>query len=131
LAKSIGLALVLIVLFGIGLHHLLVWLTGAGEGYAEGLFGPIAHAPLLILAKLIAVAAALGIIVGSVFLMPAVTALGASFFADEIAAVVGRSHSPQEPPGAPLPATRALVEGVKTALLAVAVYLVAVPFLLV
>jgi uncharacterized protein involved in cysteine biosynthesis len=131
LLKSIGLALILIVLLGLGLHHGLVWLTGAGEGYAEGWLGPNSHTPLLILAKLIAVAAALGIIVGSVFLMPAVTALVASFFADEIAAVVERSHYPQEPPGTPLPATRALVEGVKTALLAVAVYLVAVPFLLV
>jgi uncharacterized protein involved in cysteine biosynthesis len=131
LLKSIGLALILIVLLGVGLHHGLVWLTGAGEGYAESWFGPSSHTPLLILAKLIAVAAALGIIVGSVFLMPAVTALVASFFSDEIAAVVERAHYPQDPLGTPLPVTRALIEGVKTALLAVAVYLVAVPFLLV
>jgi uncharacterized protein involved in cysteine biosynthesis len=131
LLKSAGLALVLIVLIGIGVYHLLIWLATAGEGWAESMLGPNAHTPLAIFAWVLSVAAGLGIIVGSIFLMPAVTALVASFFADEIAAVVERSHYPQEPPGTPLPATRALVEGVKTALLAVAVYLVAVPFLLV
>jgi len=130
LAKSIGLALILIILFGIGLHQVLTWLTGAGEGWAEGWLGPSSHTPLLILTKMLAVAAALGIIVGSIFLMPAVTALVAGLFADEIAAEVERSHYPNEPPGMAVPPTRALIEGVKTALLAVAVYLVAVPFLL-
>ena len=130
LAKSIGLALILIILFGIGLHQVLTWLTGAGEGWAEGWFGPSSHTPLLILTNMLAVAAALGIIVGSVFLMPAVTALVAGLFADEIAAEVERSHYPNEPPGMAVPPARALIEGVKTALLAVAVYLVAVPFLL-
>ena len=130
LAKSIGLALILIILFGIGLHQVLTWLTGAGEGWVEGWLGPSSHTPLLILTKMLAVAAALGIIVGSVFLMPAVTALVAGFFADEIAAEVERSRYPNEPPGMAVPPTRALIEGVKTALLAVAVYLVAVPFLL-
>jgi len=130
LAKSIGLALILIILFGIGLHQVLTWLTGAGEGWAEDWLGPSSHTPLLILTKMLAVAAALGIIVGSIFLMPAVTALVAGLFADEIAAEVERSHYPNEPPGMAVPPTRALIEGVKTALLAVAVYLVAVPFLL-
>jgi CysZ protein len=130
LAKSIGLALILIILFGIGLHQVLTWLTGAGEGWAEGWLGPSSHTPLLILTKMLAVAAALGIIVGSIFLMPAVTALVAGLFADEIAAEVERSHYPNEPPGMAVPPARALIEGVKTALLAVAVYFVAVPFLL-
>ena len=130
LAKSIGLALILIILFGIGLHQVLTWLTGAGEGWAEGWLGPSSHTPLLILTKMLAVAAALGIIVGSIFLMPAVTALVAGLFADEIAAEVERSHYPNEPAGMAVPPARALIEGVKTALLAVAVYLVAVPFLL-
>ncbi len=70
LAKSIGLALLLIVLFGIGLHRLLIFFTGAGEGWAEGVFGPNSHMPILILAKMLSVAAALGIVFGSVFLMP-------------------------------------------------------------
>jgi uncharacterized protein involved in cysteine biosynthesis len=130
LLKSIGLALILIVIIGIGLHHLLAWLAGAGEGFAENALGPNAHAPLAVLAFLLSVAAGLGIIVGSVFLMPAVTALVASFFVDDIALAVERSRYPGEPEGKPLPLLRAVIEGVKTALLAVAVYLVALPFLL-
>jgi CysZ protein len=59
-----------------------------------------------------------------------VTALVASFFVDDIALEVERGRYPGEPEGKPLPLLRAVIEGVKTALLAVAVYLVALPFLL-
>jgi CysZ protein len=130
LLKSIGLALILIVIMGIGLHHVLAWLAGTGEGWAENALGPNAHTPLAILAVVVTIAASLGIIAGSVFLMPAVTALVASFFADDIALEVERSRYPGEPEGKPLPLLRAVIEGVRTALLAVAVYLVALPFLL-
>jgi CysZ protein len=130
LLKSIGLALILIIIMGIGLHHLLAWIAGAGEGLAENALGPNAHAPLSVLAFVLTIAASLGIIIGSVFLMPAVTALVASFFVDDIALEVERSRYPGEPAGKPLPLMRAVIEGVKTALLAVAVYLVALPFLL-
>jgi CysZ protein len=130
LMKSIGLALILVVIMGIGLHNALAWLAGTGEGLVENALGPSAHAPLAILAVVVTIAAALGIIVGSVFLMPAVTALVASFFVDDIALEVERSRYPGEPEGKPLPLLRAVIEGVKTALLAVAIYLVALPFLL-
>jgi CysZ protein len=130
LVKSIGLALLLIIIIGIGLHHLLDWLAGAGEGLAETTLGPNAHAPLAVLAFILSVAASLGIVVGSVFLMPAVTALVASFFVDDIALEVERSRYPGEPAGKPLPLLRATIEGGKTALMAIAVYLVALPFLL-
>jgi uncharacterized protein involved in cysteine biosynthesis len=130
LLRSIGLALILIVIVGIGLQHLLVWLAGAGEGYAENALGPLAHTPLAVLAFILSFATSLGIIVGSVFLMPAVTALVASFFVDDIALEVERSRYPQEPPGKPLPLQRAAIEGIRTALLAVVIYLVALPFLL-
>ena len=80
LLKSIGLALILIIIIGIGLHHLLDWLAGAGEGIAENALGPNAHAPLSVINFILTIAASLGIIAGSVFLMPAVTALVASFF---------------------------------------------------
>ena len=130
LLKSIGLALLLIVLIGIGLNRLFLWLAGAGEAWAEGALGETAHMPLLILAKVLAIAATLGIIAGSVFLMPAVTALVASFFGDDIAHEVERSHYPGEPVGTALPLLRAVLEGLKTALLAVLVYLIALPFLL-
>jgi len=100
LAKSIGLALILIILFGIGLHQVLTWLTAPVRAGGERVRPELAHAAVDP-DKMLAVAAALGIIVGSVFLMPAVTALVASFFADEIAAEVERSHYPNEPAGMP------------------------------
>jgi uncharacterized protein involved in cysteine biosynthesis len=130
LMKSIGLALLLIVIIGIGLHQLLSWLAGTGEGLAENALGPGAHTPLQVLAFVLSVAASLGIVAGSVFLMPAVTALVASFFVDDIALEVERSRYPGEPAGKPLPLLRAIIEGVRTALMAIVVYLVALPFLL-
>jgi CysZ protein len=131
LLKSIGLALLLIVAIGIGLQQLFAWLAQAGEGWADGALGPNAHLPLYLLGKLLSLAAVLGIIVGSVFLMPAVTALVGSFFVDEIATEVERSHYPHEPLGRALALPRALIEGAKTALLAALVYVLALPFFLV
>src|SRR5438445_185891 len=84
LVKSIGLALILIVLFGVGLHRLLAWLADQAEQWAGGTLGPGSDMALAILAKLLSIAVTLGIVVGSVLLMPAVTALVASFFADAI-----------------------------------------------
>ena len=130
LLKSAALALALIVLIGIALQRLLSFLAGIGSDWAEGLLGVSAHAPLAVLAWIFAIAAGLGIIVGSIFLMPAVTALVGSFFVDDIALEVERTHYPGEPAGTALPLTRAVIEGTKTASLAVLVYLIAVPFLL-
>ena len=130
LMKSIGLALLFIVLIGIGLHHLLAALAGAGESMAENALGPGLHGLLSGLALVLTIAASLGVIVGSVFLMPAVTALVASFFVDDIALEVERRCYPDEPVGTALPLIRSVIEGVRTALLAIAVYLVALPFLL-
>jgi CysZ protein len=130
LLKSIGLALLLIVIAGIGLNHVLNVLTGAGEGAAENALGPNSHIPLAVLTSILSIAASLSIVAGSVLLMPAVTALVASFFVDDIAFEVERSCYPDEPLGRPLPLARAVVEGVRTALLAIVVYLVALPFLL-
>jgi CysZ protein len=130
LLKSIGLAAALLVVLAIGLHRLIGWLTGGGEVWAEGMLGPIAHTPLMILGWILAIVAALGLFVGIVFLMPAVTAIVASLFGDQIADQVERSHYPADPPGTPLPVARAVIEGVKIALLSIGVYLCAVPFLL-
>jgi len=63
-------------------------------------------------------------------LMPAVTAFVASFFADEIADEIERTHYPADPPGKALTLGPAILHGGKTALLALAVYLCALPFLL-
>ena len=129
LLKSIGLALVMIVLIGIGLNRLLVFLADSGAAWAETATG--AHTPWQILAWVLSIAATLGIVTGAVFLMPAVTAFVGTFFVDEIADEVERSNYPADRPGRALPLWRALIEGIETALLSIAVYLCAVPFLLV
>jgi len=55
----------------------------------------------------------------------------ASFFADDIAVEVERSHYPADPPGTALPFGRALIEGVQDrAAGGRGLYLVALPFLL-
>ena len=88
------------------------------------------HAAWATLAWVLSIVAGLGIVTGALFLMPAVTAFVGSFFVDEIADAVEREHYPAEPPGHALPLLRALIEGIKTALLALVVYLCALPFLL-
>jgi len=128
--KAVGLALALIVVAAIALDRLIVHLVGAGGASVETTFGPHAQLPVNAIAWLISLAASLGIIVGSVFLMPAVTAFVASFFSDQIAAEVEREHYPADPPGRALPLWLAVVEGVKTALLAIVIYLCAAPLLL-
>ena len=131
LLKSVGLALILIVLIGIAVQRLLVWLATYGTNWAESLLGTSAHTPLSILAWIVSIAASLGIIVGSIFLMPAVTALVGTFFVDDIALEVERTYYPADPVGSPPPTLRAVLEGARTALFSILVYLVAVPFLLV
>jgi uncharacterized protein involved in cysteine biosynthesis len=131
LLKSAGLALVLVILVGIVLHRVLVWLATTGADWAESVLGTTAHTPLLILSWIFSLAAGLGLLVGSIFLMPAVTALVGSMFVDNIALEVERIHYPKEPVGSPLPFMRALAEGTKTALFAILVYILAVPFLLI
>jgi CysZ protein len=128
--KSVGLALALIIVAGIALDRLLIWLVGTGSASVETTLGPHAHWPASAIAWMLSVAASLGIIAGSVFLMPAVTAFVASFFADQIADEVERTHYPADPPGKALPFLRAIFQGTRTALLAVVVYLCAMPLLL-
>jgi CysZ protein len=130
LLKSMAIALLLIIVAAIGLHRLLVWFTESGQVWLQTTFGPTATTPLWVLSWVLSIAAALGIIAGSIFLMPAVTGLMASFFADEIAEEVEHRHYPGDPPGHALPVVPALWQGVQTALLAVLVYLIALPSLL-
>jgi CysZ protein len=130
LLKSAGLAVLFLVVAAIALFRLLEWLSGAGMNWLEGAIGPVAHSPIAVLGWIVAVAFSLGLLTGAVLLMPAATALVAGFFADEIAQWVERSHYPADPPGAALPLWLAAVEGAKTALLALAVYLCTPPFFL-
>lgn len=128
LIKSVLLALVVIALFGVGLQKGLTWLTKSGSSWAEGSLGAGAHDPLAWIVWIVSIATSLGIILGGVFLMPAVTAFVGSFFVDEIAEQVERVHYPAEPAGKALPVVRGVTEGIKIGLVSVAVYLVALPF---
>lgn len=130
LLKSAGIALLLIIVAAIGLHRVLVWFTESGQSWVETTFGLATTAPLQVLSWVLSVAAALGVVAGSVFLMPAVTGLLAGFFADEVAEEVERRYYPGDPPGHALPVAAAMVQGIKTALLAIGIYLVAMPSLL-
>ena len=56
LLKSVGLALVLIVLIGIGLQRLLIWLATYGTDWAESMLGTSAHTPLAVLAWIVSIA---------------------------------------------------------------------------
>jgi CysZ protein len=128
--KSIGLAVAILIVAVIALTRLLGWLETVGIAWMEGAVGPVSHTPLVVLGWIIAVMLGLGLIAGAVFLMPAVSALVSSFFADDIAEQVERLHYPLDPPGVALPLPRAIQEGVRTALLALLIYLCCVPFLL-
>lgn len=128
--RSIGLALVLVAVLAFALQRLLSWFATSGEVWLEASLGSGFHMPLTILAWIVSIAAGLGVVVGAVFLMPAITALVASVFVDDVAAIVEREHYPQQQPGAALPVGLALREGAKTAALTLLVYLIALPFVL-
>ena len=130
LFKSVGLAIALLVVLVIVLFRLLGWLSDTGISWLEMTLGSWAHGTLAVAGWIIAVALGVGLLAGAVLLVPAVTAVVASLFADEIAEIVERTHYPADRPGRALPLVRATIEGAKIALLAVAIYLLAAPFLL-
>jgi CysZ protein len=125
--KSIALALVLIVVLAIALQRLLSWVAVSGEIWAEGMLGPGYHRTLDVLAWILSITAGFGVLFGAVFLMPAITSLVASFFVDDIADIVEREHYPADRVGVALPFGLAMTEGVKTALLTIVVYVIALP----
>jgi CysZ protein len=129
--RSIGLALVLITVLAVGLQRLLSWFATYGEGWAETILGPGWHTPLNGLSWVVSIAAGLGVVLGGIFLMPAITSLIAGFFVDDVGDLVEREYYPAEEPGRALPLMVATIEGVKIALLTLLVYLIALPFLLV
>jgi len=130
LLKSIGLALVMIVLLAVGMYYGLTWLAQVGTSWAESNVGAVPHTAWTVLIWILSFAAGLGVVTGAIFLMPAVTAFVGSFFVDEIADHVEGTHYSADMPGVALPLLRALVEGIKTALLTIVVYVLALPFVL-
>src|SRR5215471_19985451 len=130
LVKAGGLALILLVFLGILMQRFLASWADMGANWAEQATGVAPHAVWSGLAWILSILAGLGILTGALFLMPAVTAFVGSFFVDEIAETVERTHYPTEPPGRAMPFLIALVEGIKVAALALLVYLCALPFVL-
>ena len=130
LLKSVGLALLVIVIIGVGLQRLLSALAESGTTWAEQTAGVAPHGVWAALAWILSILASLGIVTGALFLMPAVTAFVGSFFVDDVAEVVERTHYPADPVGRALPLGRAAIEGIKFGLLALVVYLCALPFVL-
>ena len=130
LLKAVGIALLIVVVLGIALHRLFSWLASGTVAWAEAGYGSVPPGVWEVLVWVLSIVAGLGIITGAVFLMPAVVAFAGTFFVDEIADHVEREHYPSDPPGRGLPLGLGIVEGLKTALVALAVYVVALPFLL-
>ena len=130
LLKSVGLALLVIVIIGVALQRGLASLAESGATWAEQTSGFAPHSVWAAIAWVLSILASLGIVPGALFLMPAVTAFVGSFFVDEVAEVVERTHYPSDPVGVALPLGRALIEGIKFGLLALVVYLFALPFVL-
>lgn len=126
--RSIGLALVLIVVLAIGLQRLLSWLATAGASWAEAALGQNFHASLGVLSWIISIAAGFGVVFGAIMLMPAITSVVASLFVDDVADHVEREYYPAEHPGVALPFGLAIREGLKVAGLTILVYLIALPF---
>jgi uncharacterized protein involved in cysteine biosynthesis len=130
LMKSVGLALLLILLIGIGLQRLFAALAENGATWAEQTTGFAPHAAWSALAFILSFMAGLGIVTGALFLMPTVTAFVGSFFVDDVADVVEDAYYPADPPGRALSFLRATVEGLKFAALTLVVYFCALPFIL-
>jgi CysZ protein len=130
LLKAIGLALIMIVLLGVGMYYGFNWLAELGTAWGQSNVGIMPSSFWTISAWIFSFAISLAIVTGGIFLMPAVTAFVGSFFVDEIAEQVEGTYYPAEVRGVALPLFRALMEGLKTALLTIAVYIVALPFVL-
>jgi CysZ protein len=130
LLKAVGLALLLIIIVGAILQRVLSALAQHGADWAEQTSGFAPHAVWTALAWLLSIMAILGIITGALFLMPTIAALVGSFFVDETAEAVEREYYPAEQAGHALPFFRAMIEGIKIALLSLAVYFFALPFIL-
>lgn len=130
LMKAVGLAFFLIIVVGVILQRVLSALATSGTDWAEQTAGFAPHAAWQVLAWALSFMAGIGIVTGALFLMPTIAAFVGSFFVDEVGEAVEREYYPAEPVGRALPFFRALIEGIKIALLTLVVYLCALPFIL-
>ena len=104
--KSIALTAAILILAGVGLDRLAL---------------SYVHVQSSWLGALLSAVVGLGLFVGLIFLAPPTVSLVASFYLDDIAAIVERSIDPRGAPGRPLPLGTSVAFGVRFAALSVAV----------
>ncbi|TCT05172.1 sulfate transporter family protein [Aquabacter spiritensis] len=117
LLKAIALAVGLLIVLAIGLNVALNHLVD------------IPSYPWL--ETTLAIVAGLGIVLGALYLVPAVSSLVAGLFLDDVADAVERASYPGMPPGTPQPIARSLAYTVRFFLIVLAVNLCALMLLLV
>jgi CysZ protein len=116
LFKTVGLALVFLVLLGVLLQTIAEkWVDLSNATYDTAA----------------AILSGAGIFIALIFLIPPVVSLVAGFFQDQIADLVETRHYPNDPPGKELPALRSIFLAVRFALLVLGVNIVALFLLLV
>jgi CysZ protein len=116
LFKTVGLAIVLLVLLG----ALLETIAGKWIDLANATYDWAA-----------AILSGFGIFIALIFLIPPVVSLVAGFFQDQIADLVEAQHYPNDAPGRELPALRSIFLAVRFALLVLGVNIIALFLLLV
>lgn len=104
--KSLGLTTAILVLAGVGLDRLALSLLHVGPWW---------------LTAVLSIVVALGLIAGMIFLAAPTVMLVASFFLDDIAAMVEREIDPHGAPGRPLPLASSVVSGLRFAVLSILV----------
>ena len=113
--KSIGLTLALLVLVWLGLTKLFdIFLTNHDLSATYPIIDSFAF-----------FLAGFGLFVALIYLLPAVSAIVAGYFLDDVAEVVERKDYPADPPGRALPFGKAILYGIRFAGLSVLVNLVA------
>jgi CysZ protein len=113
--KSLALTLGLLVLVWLGLTRLLGFYLDRTDLAVDY---PMVEAFAFFLAGA-------GLFVALAYLLPAVSAIVAGYFLDDVAEVVERTDFPADPPGAPLPLGRSLLYGLRFAGLSLLVNLAA------
>ncbi len=107
--KSLGLTTAILVLAGVALDRAALSLIHVGPAW---------------LSAVLSFLVALGLVVGMIFLAPPTASLVASFFLDDVAAVVERTIDQHGPPGRPLPLAPSIAMGIRFAVLSVLVNVV-------
>ena len=116
LFKSLGLTILALIAAWFGLAWVIDNLVILERGWLDAL---------------VQIISGLALVVGAVFLVVPVTALVASLFLDDIAAVVETTHYAGEPAGQPLPTVQALREAIGFTAIVIVVNLGALLLLLV